>query len=124
MSEHLHQKALFEWADRMEGAWPELRLMYAIPNGGLRTKAQAGKLKAEGVKPGVPDIHLPVARCGYHGLYVEMKFGDGNVSPAQRAWHASLKLQGHAVETCWCWDDAADTIAAYLKGCYPCPPSS
>ena len=64
MSEHLHQKALFEWADRMEGAWPELRLMYAIPNGGLRTKAQAGKLKAEGVKPGVPDIHLPVAVCG------------------------------------------------------------
>lgn len=29
---------------------------FAVPNGGARSKATAGKLKATGVKPGIPDI--------------------------------------------------------------------
>lgn len=68
---------------------PELRWLHAIPNGGYRDKATAGKLKAEGVKRGVSDMFLPLPMKGpivggsyqgqelqtftYAGLYVEMK---------------------------------------------------
>ena len=72
-SEHEHQKAVIEWAEVKSGQYPELRLLYAIPNGGHRHKAVAAKLKAEGVKPGVPDLCLPVRRGEYSGLYIEMK---------------------------------------------------
>lgn len=72
-NESVEQQCLFRWAEFASGKYPELRLMYHIPNGGARSKATAGRLKAEGVKAGVPDICLPVSRDGYHGLYIELK---------------------------------------------------
>ena len=55
MSEHDEQVLIFKWARLSEGRWPELALLFAIPNGGHRHKAVAAKLKAEGVRAGVPD---------------------------------------------------------------------
>ena len=78
MSEHDEQSAIFEWAALMQGAYPELGLLFAIPNGGKRDKATAGKLKAEGVKAGVPDMCLPVSNGKYHGLFIELKVGENN----------------------------------------------
>ena len=69
MSEHDEQVALFQWAGYQLGACPELALMFAIPNGGDRHPAVAGKLRDEGVKAGVPDIFLPVPRGKYHGMF-------------------------------------------------------
>lgn len=119
-TEHEEQKALFQWADAAKGTRPELRLMYAIPNGGHRHHAVAAKLKAEGVKPGVPDTCLPVARGGFHGLYVEMKRRDGGaLLPEQRAWIADLNEQGYQAECCYGWDEARAVIEEYLAGA-PC----
>ena len=61
------QEALFAWAEYQKGKYPELELMYHIPNGGSRNKAEAARLKAQGVKPGVPDICLPVPRGNIMG---------------------------------------------------------
>ena len=55
-SEHVEQVRLFAWAKYACSTLPKLSLLYAIPNGGARHKAVAAKLRAEGVKPGVPDI--------------------------------------------------------------------
>ncbi|MBC3486703.1 VRR-NUC domain-containing protein [Pseudomonas sp. SWRI50] len=49
------------------------KLIYHVPNGGHRIKAVAAKLKGQGVKAGVPDLVLPMARGGYFGLYIEFK---------------------------------------------------
>ena len=67
MEEHEHnlQIACVRWF-RLQ--YPK-HLIYAIPNGGRRNVAVAAKLKAEGVLPGVPDLHIPVAKGGFHGLY-------------------------------------------------------
>ena len=70
-----HQEALFEWAAYHMDCMPELEYMHHIPNGGKRDKRTAVALKRQGVKAGVPDICLPVARNGYHGLYIELKAG-------------------------------------------------
>ena len=68
-----HQEAIIEWCAWNMQQYPELELLYHVPNGGKRDKATAAVLKRQGVKAGVPDLVLPVARCGYHGLYIELK---------------------------------------------------
>lgn len=71
-TEAQEQMTLFSWAAMQSGKYPELNLLYHVPNGGSRHKAEAGRLRAEGVKAGVPDLCLPVARGQYHGLYIEL----------------------------------------------------
>lgn len=85
MTEHEEQKALIEWSAWMSNARPELSLMFAVPNGGDRHPAVAAKLKAEGVKAGVPDIFLPVPRNGYHGLFIELKELKGADQPLHKS---------------------------------------
>ena len=71
--EDAEQRIIFQWAAMETAARPELGLLYAIPNGGKRAIKTAIALKAQGVKSGVPDMCLPVARGAYHGLYIELK---------------------------------------------------
>ena len=94
---------------------PELRLLHAIPNGGHRNKITAAKLKAEGVKPGVPDICLPVARGEYHGLYIELKTRKGKLSPRQQTWLADLNNEGFKSLICRGWVAARQEIEHYLN---------
>lgn len=116
-TEHAEQCALFEWAATLAGRLPELRLLYAVPNGGFRHTTTAGRLKAEGVRAGVPDVCLPVARGGYHGLYVELKRRRGSTaSSEQRQWLDNLAAEGYATRVCKGWNEAAQTIEAYLLG--------
>lgn len=101
LPEHQEQVRLMKWVAAVLPMVPKLGLLYAIPNGGARHKAVAGKMRAEGVKKGVPDLHLPVARQGFHSLYIEMKREKGGVlSPEQRWWAAALQAEGHRVECC------------------------
>lgn len=113
-SEHEEQVALFRWVRENEAAVPELALLYAVPNGGHRRRAVAVKLKAEGVRPGVPDIHLPVARGGFHGLWIEMKVGRNTMTGHQKAFTQRLREQGHRVEVCYGAETAAECIRNYL----------
>lgn len=121
MSEHAEQAALFRWAALASRAHPELRLLYAIPNGGARNKATAGRLKAEGVRAGVPDVCLPVPRNGLGALYIELKRpgepgrAKGALRPAQREWLAALQEAGNAVAVAHGWIEARGVIERYLS---------
>lgn len=79
-----HQEALFSWAAYRTEIMPELQYMYHVPNGGKRDAATAVALKRQGVKAGVPDIMLPAARAGYHGLYIELKAGKNTTTKKQK----------------------------------------
>ena len=114
--EAAEQAALFSWAAMMEERFPELKMMYHIPNGGSRNRLEAANLKRQGVKAGVPDVHLPVPRGKFHGLYVEMKYGDNKPTEKQKEWLFSLKEQGYATAVCYSWEEAAGLIMTYLKG--------
>jgi hypothetical protein len=114
-SESVEQICLFRWAMFEEGVHPELALLYHIPNGGKRTITTAKRLKAEGVKSGVPDIHLPVARRGYHGLYIELKRLQGNnTTETQDYWIEALNDQGYLAIVCRGWNEASEKILDYL----------
>ena len=101
MSEATEQEALMQWAAVQTARYPELQLLHHIPNGGTRRPAEAAHLKAMGVKPGVPDMCLPVARGGKHGLYIEMKCGKGRLSAPQKKMIAALTEQGYACAVCY-----------------------
>lgn len=116
-TESQEQQMLFQWATYQRGKYPELALMYHVPNGGHRNKAEAGRFKAEGVKAGVPDICLPVARGRYHGLYIELKRQrGGKVSDYQKEWVQALGEQDYLVHICKGWEAAAKVITEYLEG--------
>lgn len=112
--EHFEQVALATWAKRQSCTVPELALLFAIPNGGKRSRAVAGKLKAEGVKAGIPDLCLPVARGKYHGLFIELKAKGGRMSESQFEWGRALSAQGYCVHLCVGWGAAKTAIEDYL----------
>lgn len=113
--ESLEQTWLFQWVATQEGKYPELELLHHIPNGGKRDKKTAEKLKAEGVKAGVPDICLPVARKGYNNLYIELKRIGGKVSKEQEAWIDKLNRAGNKAVIKEGWIEAAKEIINYLE---------
>ena len=114
--EGLEQAALIK---ELELRLPEVAaLIYHVPNGGHRHKLVAIKLKGQGVKAGVPDLVLPMARGGYFGLYLEFKAtapNDAAVSASQHAWIRRLNDQGYLAIVCRGHFDAMEQIRAYLR---------
>lgn len=120
-TEHAHQAAIFQWI-ALEGSkqHPILRRLFAIPNGGDRKPSVAAAMKAEGVKPGVPDMCLPISRRGYHSLWIELKrpiyatHKNGGCSEAQLEWHELLSNEGHLVCVAYGWQGGVAVLLDYL----------
>lgn len=109
------QAALFEWAKWNAGRYPELDLIFHIPNGSYKSLPTARRFQREGLRAGVPDICLPVGRSGYHALFIELKRkSGGRVSEVQKEWIRKLEAAGNRAAVCHGWEEAAKTIAAYL----------
>ncbi len=113
-TEHAEQCVVIEWATYNTTRWPQLRTLYAIPNGGKRERSVAAKLQAEGVKPGVSDLCLPVSRNGKHGLYIEMKVKPNKPTEEQLCWLADLDSFGYRAVVCYSADEAIAEITQYL----------
>lgn len=118
-SEATEQETLIVWCGWHEAKHPELKLLYHIPNGGSRNQLEAANLKRQGVKAGVPDLCLPVARNGFHGLYIEMKYGRNKTTEKQEEWLDALKQQGYFTAVCYGAEEAEKVIAEYLG--FPAP---
>lgn len=108
------QETVIAWAAWGSGQYPELGLIFHIPNGGSRNVKEAKNLKRQGVKAGVPDLFLPAAKHGYHGLWIEMKYGKNRTTPKQDWWINHLKKQGYFVRVCYGADEAIKVICSYL----------
>lgn len=115
MTEAQEQKFLFQWAGVSRQKYPELELLFHVPNGGRREAREAASLKKQGVKPGVPDLILPVARGEYFGLYIELKAGKNKPSEHQLEWIENLNQQGYFVKVCYGWIEASEVITNYLE---------
>jgi hypothetical protein len=117
--EHRSQCAVMTWADLTARSLKDDRLqwLFAIPNGGHRHIKVAVKLKAEGVKAGVPDLMLPVASASgeFHGLFIEMKTEKGRPSKEQKRWLAGLKANGYRTEICHSAGEAIAVLKEYLE---------
>ena len=110
-SEDTEQAQLIQWCKTR----PELQFLFHIPNentAGIRWGIRNRKM---GVKSGVPDLMLPIPSQGYHGLFVEMKAMNGEVSPNQRKWIDALNGFGYLAVVAYGWEDAKCRILDYLN---------
>lgn len=114
-TEAQHQRNVINWSMTVRDIWPELELLHAVPNGGKRDPVEAKHLKEQGLKPGVPDLDLPVARGRYHGLRIEMKTETGRETPEQIWWREKLTEQGYFATVCHGWISAVRTIEWYMN---------
>tara|TARA_R110000823_G_scaffold285821_1_gene404232 strand:- start:294 stop:638 length:345 start_codon:yes stop_codon:yes gene_type:complete len=91
--EHQIQKAIAQYLNLLGLCW------WAVPNGGRRNIGTAKKLKAEGVKSGVPDITL-IYKGRYYGIEVKKPKTDtpkGGLSSNQKARIADIEDSGGVV---------------------------
>lgn len=96
--------------------YPQYRI-FAIPNGGGRSKAQGMLLKATGVVSGVPDLMIAAPAGRYAGLFVEMKVQKGGrVAPEQKDWIAYLESVGYCAKVCNGFEDARRCVEEYMSG--------
>ena len=114
MTEYDEQCAVFRWAKMMEKKHPELALLNSSLNGVKLNIGQAVKAKRSGMKAGYPDILLPVPRGDFHGLFIELKYGNNVASKEQREWLVMLSEQGFLCHVCWGADNAIRAIEEYL----------
>ena len=111
-TEHQEQTAVIQWCDQH----PIAKLIFAIPNGANKSPATAAKFKREGLRKGVADLFLPVARSGFYGLFIEMKRRKGSVtSPEQVTFAAQVHKQGYCYFVCYGAENAIGVIARYLE---------
>lgn len=110
MSEAQEQRTVVEYCDLKHIP------CFHIPNGGHRNKHTAYQLKLQGVKPGVPDLFIPVPNKDYHGLFIEMKKADGGtLTKHQIEWLDKLNSQGYFARCCHGARNAIALIEDYLS---------
>lgn len=89
------QKTCVAW---FRAQYPDHALMlFAVPNGGGRSRIEGAVMKGEGVTAGVADLILLEARGGYGSLCIEMKTRDKSSKqrPSQKAWQEAAERSGN-----------------------------
>lgn len=112
--EHGSQVAVFQWAKLQEHKYPELKMLFAIPNGFQGNSARGKWMRDEGLKRGVPDMMLAVPIHFFCGLLIEMKSPKGKLTLKQSEWQFNLRKYGYKVHVCYSQDEAINTIKEYL----------
>lgn len=113
VSEETEQIHLMIWCRYMETRFPELETIYHIPNEGKRSAMGGGKLKEMGLREGMPDLCLPISRCAFATLYIEMKKIGGKPTEKQIDKLEMLERYGNAVAICEGAEQAEKVIEAY-----------
>ena len=113
--EAIEQAKVIAWARANENNYPYLWMLHSSLNGVKMTKAQAGRAIAQGMLSGVPDLFLPVPKNGYHGLFIEMKYGSNKVTENQEKFLQNAANVGFAVSVCYSAQEAIKRIEDYYK---------
>ena len=108
------QQAVFEWIGWHTGKYPVLAFAFHSPNGGSRNLIEARHLKAGGVKPGVPDLLVPVPCGSYQGLAIEFKAGKNKTTEAQDFWLNGLAKAGYLTGVAWSVEEAISLIQRFV----------
>ena len=120
-TEHAHQAAFFCWLATQQ-VDERLKKAFAVPNGGERNKIVAARMKAEGVREGVPDVFIPIpSPCGqWHGLFIEFKKPgrenrkNGGMSDVQVEYRDYLISQNFGHFVAYSYRQAVDVSLSYL----------
>lgn len=96
--------------------YPKLdRLLFAVPNGGYRSRFEAAILNGEGVVSGVSDLILLIPSNRYASLCIEMKSGRNRQTDNQKAFQAAVEATGNKYVVCRTFDEFVKIIKDYLS---------
>lgn len=112
--EHNIQAAFIQWVRMAERTEPRLRLLFAVPNGGHRSKKTALAMQREGVRAGVPDTMLPVPSGPFAGLAIEFKRPGNTTTEKQDEYISMLIEAGWMVVVCTDAEVAIKAVQDYL----------
>lgn len=116
MLEEQMQKAVIDAVNLRANQDERWKYVYHTPNGGNRDPRVGAKMQGQGVRRGVPDLCLPIARpadgtySAYHGLYLELKVNKRPLTTEQEQWIAFLREQGYCVGTIY--DEPLEVLSA------------
>lgn len=111
--EHRLQCACVRW---FRCQYPQLTpFLFAVPNGGARTRVTGAMLKAEGVLAGVADIVCIPPVVAAPVLFIEMKTDKGRLSESQKEFRDAMTAAGHSYKVCRSIDDFMDSVNSFLK---------
>jgi len=91
------------------------RVIFAVPNGGRRNPREAARLRMQGVLAGVSDLCIAEPFNGFHGAFVEMKFGKNKTTDAQDKFMQQMRDRGYFTGVCYSVGDFIETIRAYFE---------
>lgn len=100
--------------------------LFAVPNEGKRGRQTAMRMKAQGLRSGVPDVFLTVRTTRYSGFYIEFKKPEtarsrkGSCEPNQKSWLEFLRKTGYRTKICYSSVEAMEAVEAYMLGCEFC----
>ena len=106
--EHKLQVAICKWLDYTQDFY-----YYAIPNGGLRHRLVAIKLKMEGAKAGVADMFWMVSNDNWKGLFIEVKIEKGKQSPTQKEFEQIALKHGYYYAVVRSIDDCISILNSF-----------
>ncbi len=108
-SEDAEQEAVVEYCDLLH-----IPIVH-IPNEGKRSLSYAARMKRMGLRSGFPDLFVTLARGGYHGLFIEMKYGKNKTTKEQKEWLELLSTEGYACAVCYNAAEAIKVIENYNR---------
>lgn len=113
-SEDQELVAFFDWVRWNESGDSLFSLIFHIANE-RKTSPRAGAyLKRKGVRAGIPDVCVPVARHGYSAMYVELKIKPNKISDAQKERMLALHGAGNCVRVAWSAQELINLVKWYL----------
>ncbi|MFA5630328.1 MAG: VRR-NUC domain-containing protein [Porticoccaceae bacterium] len=114
--EEVEQARVVQWSHlpSVRAQMPQLRWLHHSPNGGKRDAFTGGQMKAMGVKPGFPDLILPVKSGPFPGLVIEMKDDKGRESPVQMEWRDHFIEQGWRYHLARSAEEVRQVLCRYL----------
>ena len=91
------------------------KLLFSVPNGGMRNAGMARRLKAEGVVSGVSDLILLMPNSEYHALCIELKTNAGKQTANQKSWEEIVIKHGYKYAVVRSFDEFVAEVTKYLR---------
>lgn len=86
---------------------------YHISNEGKRSLFS--RAKAQGIKKGMLDIHIPIANKNHIGLFIELKIKPNKPTKEQLDMMIKLTKEGHECHVCYTLEDAIEVTDLYMR---------
>lgn len=97
LSEESIHKAIMQWVRQQPSI---AKLVLHFPNEGKRSARYGKLMKDLGMRPGVSDLFIPMARHDYIGAWIEIKTSKGIVSKEQSLFLQDMIRQNYFIFVC------------------------